>query len=916
MLRTSIWFLLLLFFSIDAPEVYEYVFEIKDSESTQIGLEDLQGRLEYEQMLLRNPYTKKIPEGINTAELHFIDQQIRSSPSLRSTQLSATSLGPVNVGGRTRAVAFDIRNENIIIAGGVSGGIWKSVDGGKTWSKKTVPENRLNVTALAQDTRLGNEDTWYYGTGEIIGNSARGGGAPFRGDGMFKSTDNGETWEPLPSTQSNPTIFNSQFQYIWNIVTNPFNEDEDEVLVAAFGGILRSVDGGASWEVVLGQKLFDLDNEIDLNESNASTYVSLEQASNGLFYAALSTVSQSNEDSPQAGIYFSTDGEDWQKLDVFSAGSKYRRIVIGNNPSEPLRPYFLVDSTPILIFQLNLAQGTLQDLSENVPDFGGDLGGFETQGSYNMMLKVHPENPSIVFAGGTNLYRTTDGFRSSENNSWVGGYDPGGGADVYINHHPDQHNLLFYPSDPNKILSANDGGLMLSRDGTADSVQWESLNNGYVTSQFYTIAQSRVPGSNLVLGGMQDNGTDIRSDNSSSNWKGIIGGDGGYVATTDDSFLWFASFQNGQSFRLTFDESFNISSFARIDPEELVTESGSAFLFINPFILDPTNENRVFFAGGNSVYLNENISQIPSGSQEPTTLGWKAVDGTLLQPGSYAALDASLDGKTVYAGSNNGVLKRIDHADSVVPIGMDITASIFPDGYISSIAVDPDNGDHILVIFSNYGIPSIFESFDGGDTFENISGNLEENPDGSGDGPSIRWAEIVPTTSGKLLLVGTSVGLFTTFNSDGSSTVWQKESIDVIGSSIITMMDYRPADGSLVIATHGNGVFKAQIQDFRPVEHRKDPEDSFYIINAFPNPFNTVSAIQYNLPTDATVKADLFDSSGKLVKNLLFAPQSSGRNTISIDGNNINGTSLHNGVYYVRITYEDSIATARIVLRR
>lgn len=184
---------------------------IKDAPSEIGGREDLMARNEYLRMLTADPSTGQIPFNIRKAELQWDNLLTQQTSRMRNQALTIESAGPTNVGGRTRAVAFDVRDENIILAGGVSGGVWKSTDGGTTWIRKSNPENRNSVTCIVQDTRPGKEDTWYHGTGEIVGNSSRGGGAPFRGNGIYKSTDNGETWNPLPSTQdSDPHIFNTQ----------------------------------------------------------------------------------------------------------------------------------------------------------------------------------------------------------------------------------------------------------------------------------------------------------------------------------------------------------------------------------------------------------------------------------------------------------------------------------------------------------------------------------------------------------------------------------------------------------------------------------------------------------------------------------------------------------------------------------
>ncbi len=900
-----------------------YTIDVKDAPSEIAGREDLMGRIEYMQMLTADPSTGLIPSGIRKAELLFDKKLASQTIGLRTQALDIESAGPNNVGGRTRAVAFDVRDENIILAGGVSGGVWKSIDGGSTWVRKSNPLNRNSVTCIVQDIRPGREDTWYHGTGEIVGNSARGGAAPFRGDGIYKSIDNGESWEPLASTQSDPQTFNNQFQYIWNIEINPTNLIEDEVLVAAFGGILRSLDGGNTWQVELGQELFNLGESADLNESNASFYTSLERSDNNVFYATLSTASATEENSPEAGLYYSANGSNWNEITPLTEESQYRRTVIGSSPSNPDVTYFMIDSNPIFILEHRLSQINNPDRINGfdpqprvVPNFGGTLGDLDTQGSFNMMIRVHPEDENIVFVGGTNLYRSTDAFRTFESIDWIGGYNPEGGSSVYLNHHPDQHDLLFLPSNADVALSASDGGLRKTTDVVADSVMWESSNNGFVTSQFFTIAQSKLPGDDVLIGGMQDNGTDL-SRGGSTFWNGIIGGDGGFAATTRNNTLWFASFQRGQTLRLTLKDNSALTSFARVDPGGLVADAGSLYLFINPFALDPTNENRMFCAGGNHLYFHPNISQIPGGSQTPTSIGWKRVNSEPLASGLVSAIEVSFNGEKVYYGTTTGEVFRLDNADNEAIFELNqINSSLFPEGaYVSSIAVNPEDDQHLVVVFSNYSVPSIFESTNGGVSFTDISGSLEENTDGTGNGPSVRWAEIIPTNSGNLFLVGTSIGLFSTTSTSGN-TLWVKESAGTLGSAVVTMMDYRPLDGRLVIATHGNGVFTTSIPDFKQINSAEPEDESFQLIAAFPNPFLESTQLRYSIPEDGEVRIDILSSNGGLINTILWGPQFAGTNTVTWDGNNSSGTSLANGIYFYRIQYNGQSKSGRLLLRR
>ncbi|MBC6425597.1 MAG: T9SS type A sorting domain-containing protein [Ekhidna sp.] len=922
--KTQLFSVVFLLIGSVKPYTFEYSIVINEARSAEIPeREDLVGRLEYEKLLVADPLTGEIPMGIKQAEMNFTKiAQIKARS--QQTDLNYESAGPFNVGGRTRAVAFDTRDENIILAGGVSGGMWKSINGGRTWVRKSNPENRNSITCLVQDTRPGKEDTWYHGTGELVGNSTKGGGAFFRGNGIYKSPDNGESWNPIASTQdSDPNVFNSQFQYIWDIVTNPNNLTEDEILIAAYGGILRSLDGGDTWEVELGRKLFNLPNSINFNDAtlSASRYTSISRGFNDFFYATLSTATGKKSISPDAGIFVSDDGDRWARITPFEPDSEYRRIVAGHSKSNPEISYFLVDSNPPLILRNILSKSGTTGVSYNfslgeTPNFEGEVGFFNTQGSYNMMIKVHPEDPNIVFTGGTNLYRSTDGFSTGENSKWIGGYGPGEEISIYPNHHPDQHDLLFYPNAPNKMLSASDGGLRVSDNGTADSVMWRSLNNGFITSQFYTIAQSKTAGSPVLIGGMQDNGTDMLSS-AGINWTGVIGGDGGYAATTENDWLWYASSQNGKTYRITFDSNFKITSFGRVDPEELVKASGTSLLFINPFILDPNNQNKMFYAGGTRLYFNANVAQIPGGTQNSTTLGWEHVTTNEINSGIISAFGFSTDSEQLYFGTTTGQLFRLDNANDQLNFSVvDISNSMLPEsGYVSSIAVDPENKDHFLVIFSNYNIPSIFESNDGGSSFEDVSGSLEENRDGTGSGPSIRWGEIIPTLTGSLYVVGTSTGLYMT-TSLSENSIWTKQGIEEIGSSVIPMLDYRLSDGKLAIATHGNGIFTTQIPDFKAIDSDQSDRQGFKVFSAYPNPFNDKITIPFEIPEDGEVRINIHSIKGDLITTILWAPQYAGYNEVTWTGTNAAGTTLFNGIYLYTIEYNGQVRSGRVLLRR
>ena len=148
--------------------------------------EDMQGRYAYQHSRLADPNTHRVPAGIRSKELTFSRQISENTANQRVTEQNWAQRGPFNIGGRTRALAIDISNEQVILAGGASGGMWRSENGGTTWSKTNSEDLVQSTTAIVQDTRTGKTNTWYYGTGELRGNTAAGGvGAVYRGNGTF-----------------------------------------------------------------------------------------------------------------------------------------------------------------------------------------------------------------------------------------------------------------------------------------------------------------------------------------------------------------------------------------------------------------------------------------------------------------------------------------------------------------------------------------------------------------------------------------------------------------------------------------------------------------------------------------------------------------------------------------------------------
>ncbi|MGN6568457.1 MAG: WD40/YVTN/BNR-like repeat-containing protein, partial [Flavipsychrobacter sp.] len=474
--------------------------------------EDANARENYEWMRLHDPATGKIPGHIRERELAFAaglpsDKDI--SRFSKTTSLTWQQRGPWNVGGRTRALAIDASNENILIAGSCSGGMWRSTDQGTTWTSITPADQYKSVSCLAQDTRSGHTNVWYYGTGEAFGASASATGAYYLGNGIYKSTDGGLTWSVLTATAGTSlTALDTWGDLIWNLVTDASNATQDVVYAAAYGGIYRSADGGTSWTKVAGT-------------STASYFTDVAITKTGVVYATLSS------DGGQKGLYRSADGVTFTNITPAGFPTNYNRIKIGISPSDETQVYFLgntpgagqPDTNYLGAVEWNSlwrytyvsgdgsgAGGSWQDRSSNLPSSGGLFDKFTSQGSYDLVVKVKPNDTNTVFIGGTNLYRSTSGFADNSHTAFIGGYVQGATLPVvnnYPNHHPDQHELVFLPGNPDKMISSNDGGIFKTNDNTAANVSWTSLDNGSITTMFYTCAIDHAETNDIIIGGAQ-----------------------------------------------------------------------------------------------------------------------------------------------------------------------------------------------------------------------------------------------------------------------------------------------------------------------------------------------------------------------------------------------------------------------------
>ncbi len=875
---------------------------------------------------LRDPKTGLLPYNFRKRELTFAAGLPQTNAALRSIEWQ--NRGPYNLGGRTRALALDVTNENIILAGQVTGGMWRSDDAGASFTQTTQPGQLHSTTCIAQDKRPGHTNTWYYGTGEqyaIV--NGDGFSSQFAGDGIFKSTDGGHTWAQLSSTVvpdsiPSPLYQQANFDFVWQIVTDSTQANQDVVYAATVNGIWRSIDGGTTWAPTLG---------LDSTYPAVSIYSDVAITSGGVLYATISS------ETPSGGIYRSPDGINWTKITPAAFPLGFARIEIGIAPSDQSQLYIIAQTPGVSASdgpaKHNLwhyhylsgdgsgSGGAWTNCTNNVPDdhcekyYGIDFKAYNSQDSYDMFIAVHPSDTNLVFLGGTDLYRSTVGF-STYGYSWIGGYqcDTANLANyTYPNHHSDQHRLLFLPSNPSIAYSATDGGVFKTENILADTVVWQDMNNGYNTGQFYTCAIE--PGnatSQVIIGGLQDNGSYFTGTSDYTQpWYHVLNGDGAYCAITHNRTNYYMSFEEGKVFKMSVSDNGTVNNLSRIDP----SSANSNYIFIAPFILNPADDNIMYLADVNTIWRNDSLNSIPltGNLNNPISQGWVSMTNipyshlaTAPNVSSLCISDTNPD--LLYFGTDQGHVYKIDSCrTSTTASWTDITGSNFPvGGYVSCVAADRLNASNVMVTFSNYHVISIFYSSDGGQSWADVSGNLEQYPDGSGDGPSVTWANIYNNGNSTKYYAATSIGLFSTDSLNGLSTVWSQEGASTIGNEVVDMVISRTFDSTIVVATHGNGIYSNHIFIPSAVQNIAQPAPE---LNCFPNPFTHAISISIKTTATVPVEVEIFDINGKLVRKLSLQ---NGVQTVW-DGTDFSNASCPAGTYFIKATQNGKSVVKKVV---
>ena len=558
--------------------------------------------------------------------------------------------GNGNASGRVVSIAPHPTNPAICYIASASGGIWKTTTTGSTWTPMTDELSILNHGAIAIDPQ--NPDTVYVGTGEYTTGST--------GDGVFRSTDGGATWQRIATTSQ---VGNN----CSGLVVHPMNSNL--LHVTSSSGYTQSLDGGSTWTRRLN--------------GNVSS-MAVDPTNPNIVYLGVNG----------AGIYRSTNGgTSFTQLAGGLPTSGVRRVVLAICNGEPSVLYAAImnSSGGLLGFYRTGDGGNTWVQRTNTPNFPSP------QGWYDVFVGVDPTNSNLVLCGGVDPRYAEAGVIRSTNagNTWTEISNSGGQL------HPDHHAVAWGPTGI--LWVGNDGGVW--RSNSRQGGNWINCNANLAVTQNYNIAVS--PFSDVrVMMGTQDNGNIERRTDSDS-WQQILAGDGGFLAydfnTQSRQYLCYVY--------LSVYRFINGSNNGQISGPW----QNDSRAFIAPLIMDP-NDARILLGGTNRIWrtLNATVSS-------PT---WTAISTNTVGGGGVMTAIAVANGNSniIYAGNSRGTLYVTTNASTWNQRISGLPGS--GNGAVSDIFIDPLNPATAYCTIERSGGIRVFRTTNTGSQWTSVTGNL------------------------------------------------------------------------------------------------------------------------------------------------------------------------------------------------
>jgi len=956
------------------------------------------GAASYLHSLRANQVTGKI----NQEDIQSAIESVKNMPE-SSLGLTWVERGPDNRGGRTRGLAINPTNPSEMYAGGVSGGLYFSNNGGLSWTEVNPEQENLAVMTIAYSK----DGDVYYGTGEGLYNTwTTGYGAStssgFPGAGVFKKGANETSFTQLSATTGFPSI--------GAIVTDP--NDNNKVFMATSSGIRRTTDGGATWT-----------NPVSGTIGSNGTCWDMHMDAGGNLWGTLGGRTMKSTDG----------GANWTEVSKSNAGAtdlprSGGRIMFASarNDADYVYAVHITSGNALSgVYRTEDGGATWTKIGQKSTYFDPFCSS-QCQGEYDLAVAVDPANKNRIIVGGVTVWEWEQGQGWNQ----VNGFGP-------YNIHSDQHDVVWHPTDDQKVYIVNDGGIFFSRDA-GDT--WTTLNKNYATTQFYNIG---ISADRYVVGGTQDNGSFVMdgSGNTPNTGRSLgpvdnFSGDGGYSAI---SWLvpkiYFTEYQggrigrsenDGQTFSSFWDSRSSNGVGTWMTPFYLYENSADALstdsvLFkVRPAIrslgfaaagqdsfsstIKPLQESAIMDAGSFQITSGTlsvtsdaagNLSGDGTGTFDATTgdftVEFNAVpaveivatvnvsypagaevtlgsntnglpykytlnnalsmgDSVMVQDpvssmfvvgfsgsvwmtrqaldfsktptwyklanivGSTQALEVSADGNYVWVGTESGRIYRIsglNQARSYATADLDSGATAvqvdlvetLSGRNVTSIAVDPNDNDRVLVTLGNYGNSNyVYYSANATDASPNFivkDGNLGNFP---------VYAATFDKADASNAIIGTEYGVFSTDNINAALPNWGADNSGLARVPVFTLKQYRTnksstadytvMEGDIFAGTFGRGTFSTgSLMTTRSIGViENDLEVSAKSeLKLFPNPAQELTTLEVDLSA-GSYEVEVVDLNGRIVLNKSVEARENGIQSIKL---NVSG--LTNGMYIVGV---------------
>ncbi len=703
------------------------------------------------------PNPNKLNEKYQAAWEQYLEVKKKTSDvQARVNAATWTSLGDVsNIGGRVLCIAIDPGNSNNLWAGSASGGIWKSVNAGSSWTSVATNLPVLGVSSIIVDPS--NSGVIYAGTGEVYRVDTSNTGFNVwktrgtYGIGIIKSTDAGATWTQV-MTKTTDQLFGIQM-----LKFDPANSSA--VYACATDGLYRSTDDGSSWSQILS-KIYVSD--VWINPANTDQIV----------------VGVGNMVNADKGIYRTTNGSNasptWTKITSGLPASFQGYIRLAQTGSSDLYASIGLNgnTTGNELYQSSNAGFTWTAKA------GSNHCNFQHWFAHDAAVNPGSTNQLIICGVDWYRYNSTTSSRTSVTT-------PG---------HADVHDIVFDPNVTDRVYVAHDGGVSVSNDGGAN---FSTINNGLRATQFYASFAVHPTNPNVMIGGLQDNGV-VRYNGTS--WSTAFGGDGGPSAIASNGSTVLAS-NDARSVRLS--TTGTTGSFTSVLSSWAFTADDRTG-FMAPIAISKSDGNYMYAASdnihrstnGGGLWSNTGTGSTSYIEQYRKTAVTLAVSPTnrdkVYVSTSNIAQNTTND--FLWVNGQPNILKSTTPATTPYT---SIKGSL-PDRFVMDIAISPTNDDSVFIALGGFGTSHIYVTGDGGTTWTARGAGL----------PDVSFNTIVfDPLNPKIIYAGCDFGVYA--SADRGQT-WVDFNSGFWDATLV--MDLQiSADNKLIAATHGKGVFRSDL---------------------------------------------------------------------------------------------------------